>query len=174
MNKAVFLDRDGTLIHDDGFVHKVEDFKFQNNATQGLKLLKEKYKFFIITNQSGLALKKFTNEDLTNFNNHLINELKNQGIEIKKIYFCPHHPEENCECRKPNTKLIKQAEHEFNIDLKNSFMIGDKSKDCEMGNQVGTKSILVLTGYGQQFKDTNCNYIAQDLLDAANWILKND
>ena len=173
MNKAVFLDRDGTLVEDPGFVYKVEDFKLLDNVVEGLELLNDKYKFFIVTNQAGVALGKFSLNDLQKFNDHLINELNKGGINIEKIYFCPHKPEDNCECRKPKTKFLLDAEKEFEIDLENSFVIGDKETDITLGRNGGCKSILVLTGYGEKYKDVDCDFVAKDLLDAAQWITNN-
>ncbi|MDP3766365.1 MAG: D-glycero-beta-D-manno-heptose 1-phosphate adenylyltransferase [Nanoarchaeota archaeon] len=173
MVKAIFLDRDGTLVHDEGFVHRVEDFRLIDNVVEGLKLLKNKYLYFIVTNQAGVGTGKFTLSDLNKFNEHLSNALKNSGIEIKKIYYCPHTIEDNCACRKPKTKFLFEAENEFGIDLKDSFVIGDKNTDCDMGKRAGCRTVLVLSGHGKEHhKNTECDYAAKDLLDAAMWIIK--
>ena len=174
MTKAVFIDRDGVLVEDVGFVHKIEDFKLIANVIEGLKLLKN-YRLFIITNQSGIGKGIYSIEDFLRFNNHLIEEVKKLNIKIQKTYYCPHKPEYNCECRKPSAKLIKDASQEFNINLKKSFVIGDRKRDIEMGHNAGCKTILVLTGSGMKEKDkTKADYFAKDLLDAAKWILRND
>ena len=174
MKKAVFIDRDGVLVEDTGYVHKIEDFKLIKNAIEGLKLLK-KYKLFIITNQSGIARGVYKVEDFLKFNNHLIKELKRHNIKIEKTYYCPHKPEDNCNCRKPKTKFLEDAEKEFDIDLKKSFVIGDRKSDFEMGKNAGCKTIHVLTGFGIKAKnDVKPDYFAKDLLDAAKWISEND
>ena len=174
MTKAAFLDRDGVIVEDIGYHHKLEDFKLIPNAVEGLKLLKD-YKLIIITNQSGIGKGYYTMKGFENFNNHLIQKLKKHNIKIEKTYVCPHKPEDNCECRKPKTKLIKDAAKEFNIDLSKSFMIGDKKIDVQMGHNVGVKTILVLTGNGMKEKEnSNADYIAKDLLDAAKWALSNN
>lgn len=174
MNKAVILDRDGVITEDIGYVHKIEDFKLIKNAVEGLKLLK-KYKLFIVTNQSGIGRGYFKFEDFLEYNNRVVEELKKYSIKIEKTYVCPHAPEENCECRKPKTKFLKDAEKEFGIDLSKSFMIGDKKIDVGMGHNAGCKSILVLTGKGMKEKEgAKADYIAKDLLDAAKWIVEND
>ena len=174
MTAAIFLDRDGTLVEDIGYHHKIEDFKLIPNVIEGLKLLKN-YKLFIVTNQSGIGLGIYTLKDFENFNNHLLEELKKHKFNIDKIYVCPHKPEDNCKCRKPKTKLIKDAEKEFNIDLKKSFVVGDKKIDVELGKKAGCKSILVLTGNGMKEKENSkADFVAKDLLEAAEWILKND
>lgn len=174
MTKAVFIDRDGVIVEDPGYVHKLEDFKLIPNAVEGLKLLKN-YKLFIITNQSGIGRGIYNVEDFLKFNNHLLNELKKHNIKIEKIYYCPHKPEDDCECRKPKIKFLKEAEKKFSIDLKKSFVIGDKKADIKMGKNAGCKTILVLTGNGMKERDTSRpDYIAKDLIDASKWILKND
>ncbi|MBI4452493.1 HAD family hydrolase [Candidatus Woesearchaeota archaeon] len=174
MTKSVFLDRDGALVEDVGYHHKLEDFKLIPNVVEGLRLLKT-FKLIIVTNQSGIGRGFYKMEDFENFSNHLIQELKKHNIKIEKIYVCPHKPEDNCECRKPKAKLIKDAEKDFDIDLSKSFMIGDKRIDIEMGHNAGCKSILVLTGNGMKEKENSeANYVARDLLDAAKWILSEE
>ena len=172
MNKAIFLDRDGIIVEDMGFVYRIEDFKLIKNVIEGLKLLKN-YKLLIITNQSGIGKDIYNVEDFLKFNNHLIKTLKKYDIKIEKTYYCPHKPEDNCECRKPKTRLLKDAEKEFGIDLKKSFVIGDRKSDFELGKNAGCKTIHVLTGNGINTKnDVNPDYFAEDLLDAAKWILE--
>lgn len=174
MRKAVFIDKDGTIVEDVGFVHKIKDFRLLPNAIEGLELLKN-YKLFIITNQSGIGKGIYKVEDFIKFNNHLLKELKKHSIKIKKTYYCPHKPEDNCKCRKPKTKFLEDAKKEFKINLKKSFVIGDRKSDFEMGKNAGCKTIHVLTGNGVNDKDEiKPDYFANDLLDAAKWIIKND
>ena len=174
MSKAVFVDRDGVVTEDLEFVHKIEDFKLVKNAIEGLKLLKD-FKLFIVTNQSGIGRGYFKFEDFLSYNNKVVEELEKHNIKIEKTYVCPHAPEENCDCRKPKAKMIKDAAKEFDIDLSRSFMIGDKKIDIEMSHNAGCKSILVLTGNGNKArKESKPDFIAKDLLDAAKWIIKND
>src|SRR3989338_7826768 len=105
MNKAVILDRDGVLNKDPGYVHKIEDFGLYPDVMAALKLLKG-FNLFIITNQSGIGRGFYTEEDFHKFNDHLISKLTKEGIEIKETFYCPHHPDEECSCRKPGTKFI--------------------------------------------------------------------
>ncbi len=171
MKSAFFLDRDGVLVEDFGYHHKLKDFKLIKNAVEGLKLLKN-YKLIIITNQSGIGRGYYTINDFENFNNNLIKELKKHNIKIDKTYVCPHKPDDECECRKPKTKLIKDAAQEFDIDLKKSFVIGDKNIDVQLGKNAGCGTILVLTGNGMKEKEnTKADFIAEDLLEAAKWAL---
>lgn len=173
-NKAAFLDRDGVLVEDMGYHHKLEDLRIVPNAVEGLKLLKD-YLLIVVTNQSGIGRGYYTMKDFESFNNYLIHELKKHNIKIEKIYVCPHKPEDSCGCRKPKTKLIKEAAKDFDIDLTKSYMIGDKRIDVEMGHNAGCKSILVLTGNGMKEKENSkADFIAEDLLGAAEWIKEND
>jgi len=175
MNKAIFYDRDGTLVEDPGYVYKIEDFRLLPKTIEALKNLKD-FKFFIVTNQSGIGRKFFTKEDFDRFNNHLINVLKENSIIIEKTFVCPHHPDEECDCRKPSIKLIKEIEKEFNIDLKKSWVIGDHPHDIEMGKSAGCKTIYVLTGHGQKHLnglEIKPDFTAGNLLEASKFILNN-
>lgn len=172
--KAVFLDRDGVIVEDTGFVHKVEDFRMIPNAIEGLKLLNG-YSLFIVTNQSGVGRGIYKVEDFTRFNNRMLEELGKNNIEIKKTYYCLHKPEDNCNCRKPKTKFLEDAQKEFNVDLKRSYVIGDRKSDFEMGENAGCRTIHVLTGNGMNSaNEVVPDYFAKDLLDAAQWIVDND
>ena len=179
MDRAIFLDRDGTLVDDPGYVHKVEDFKLLPGVVEGLKRLSEGFIFFIITNQSGIRRGIHTEDDMHNFNGKLEAELKKYDIKIKKIYFCPHAPEDLCECRKPNDKYVKEASKEFKLDLKRSWVIGDHPHDIEMGIRAGCKSIYLLTGHGKKHfddlsqKKIKPNFIGKNFLEAAGFIIKN-
>lgn len=158
MRKAIFLDRDGTINVEKDYLHKIEDFEFEKNVIEGLKILSELgYIFVVVTNQSGIARGYYSEEDLIILNNHIKDILNKEGIKIEKFYFCPHHPEKGigkykveCNCRKPNTGMLDQAVEEFNIDRKSSFMIGDNISDIEAGIRAGMTSILVTTGHGKE------------------------
>lgn len=174
MKKTVFVDRDGTIVEDTGYVHKAEDFKLLPNAIEGLRKL-GKFMIFIVTNQSGIGRGVYKLEDFKKFNDRMIEELGKHKIRIEKIYYCPHAPEDNCGCRKPKTKLLEEAKREFEIDLEKSFVIGDQKADIELGKNANCRSILVLTGNGNKTKnEVKADFVAKDLLDAAKWILKND
>ena len=113
MNKAVFLDRDGVLVEDNGYVHRIENFRIIQNVIEGLKKISKEYALFIVTNQSGISRGVYTQKDFEKFQSHLISELEKNGIKIKKTYHCPHTPEEKCVCRKPSTKFLEEAAREF-------------------------------------------------------------
>ena len=163
--KAIFLDRDGTLIEDKNYVYKIEDFELLPGVIDGLKLLQTNFIFIIITNQSGIGRGYYTENDFFNFNNHLINVLKEQGIKIEKTYFCPHRKENNCECRKPKTKFIDDAVSKYNIDVKESWMIGDHPSDILFGINTGCKTVFLLTGHGKShLQDLEKNNIQPTLV----------
>lgn len=147
MRKAIFLDRDGTVIEDTGYAHKIEDFFLFPEAVEGLKLLKDDYTFFIITNQSGIGKGLFTVEDFIRFNNHLVETLAGYDITIEQTYFCPHNG--GCDCRKPSTRYIHEIANEYSIDLAKSWVIGDHPSDVVMGNKAGCKTVYLLTGHGE-------------------------
>jgi D-glycero-D-manno-heptose 1,7-bisphosphate phosphatase len=179
MDKAIMLDRDGTLVNDSMYPHKIKDFRLLPGVIQGLKKLSKDYIFVIVTNQSGIGRGIFSEEDMHKFNGKLINELKNNNIEIKKIYFCPHIPEDNCDCRKPATKNILQAKKDLNIDMENSWVIGDHPSDVELGKNAGTRTVYLKTGHGiKHFEDLEKNeikpdFVAENFLHAAEFITDN-
>jgi len=163
MHKAILLDRDGTITDDTMYPHKVEHFKLLPGVTEGLKKLSKGYIFIIITNQSGIGRGIFKEDDMHKFNEKLLSELKKEKIEIKKIYYCPHAPEELCKCRKPHTKYVREAEKEFSIDVKNSWVIGDHPHDGH-----GSKHME-----GLKSSKIKPDFIASNFLEATNFIIKN-
>lgn len=177
MRKVIFLDRDGTINVEKSYLYKWEDFEFEKNAIEGLKELKNLgYEFIVVTNQSGIGRGYYTEEDLVALNNQMTEKLKEFGIEILECFYCPHHPEKgigkykvDCNCRKPNPGMLLEGIKKYDVDIENSFMIGDKKGDLEAGKKAGLKSILVLTGYGKKIEEeVKGNYlIAKDLLEVA-------
>jgi histidinol-phosphate phosphatase family protein len=144
MNRAVFLDRDGTIARDVHYCRRPEDFVLFPSAAKVIKLLNDRgFKVIIITNQSGVAHGYFNEETLGEIHKKMMEELGREGAIIDGIYYCPHHPDDNCECRKPKPSLILQAARDFNIDLKHSFVIGDLQKDIELGQNAGCSTILL-------------------------------
>lgn len=176
MIRAVFIDRDGTLIVEKNYLHKIEDVEFIPGTGRALARLKKKgFLLILITNQSGVARGYFTMDDVQRVHRHIVGALQRDGATLDGIYICPHQPEDNCECRKPKTKLIQDAAAKYQIDLKQSFMVGDRELDIEMGQRVGCRGVLVRTGYGEKVIAGNLarpDFIASDLPAAAEWILK--
>ncbi len=174
-DKAVFLDRDGTLIEDNGYMHKISDLKFLPGVIDGLKRLKN-FKLFIITNQSGISKGYFSVEQMHKFNKYLLELLKKESIEIHELYFCPHSPTDKCDCRKPNTKFVDIIVENHNIDIKNSFVFGDKpAADIKLAKNASCKSVYLLTGHGieylHQARELNPDYISAEFNRAADFAL---
>ncbi len=138
MNKAVFLDRDGVINNGNlYYTYKNEDFFFNNDIFEALRLLrKNNYILIIITNQGGIAKGEYTKNDVDTLHQYMINKLQKEQIKIAEVYYCPHHDSiENCICRKPNSGNIEKALARFNIDHRQSFLIGDGERDIEAGKK---------------------------------------
>ena len=172
-NRAVFLDRDGTIARDVHYCRRPEDFKLFKDVPVSIKMLNEKgYKTVIITNQSGIARGYFTEETLARIHQKMKDELAAAGATIDAIYYCLHHPDENCDCRKPGTALFLKAAKELDIDLSHSYMIGDTEKDIHAGKKAGCKTVLVTTGPNTEKDAINISdYSADNFKDAIRWIL---
>jgi len=139
-NKALFLDRDGTINVEKNYVYKIEDFEFIDGIFELIKSYQEKgFLIFIITNQAGIARGYYTEKDYKTLTNWMLEQFQKKGITITKVYHCPHHPEITgpCRCRKPNPGMILDAIKEFNIDPVNSVLIGDKKSDILAGEKAG-------------------------------------
>lgn len=150
-NRAVFLDRDGTLNVDKGYVHRIDDWEWIPGAIDAIAALKKAgFLVIVITNQAGIARGYYDEAAIANLHTRINEELKEHGATIDGFYHCPHHPEFSslCECRKPMPGMIYEAKRDFDIDLNHSWLVGDKASDIRAGLAAGVKSILVLTGYG--------------------------
>lgn len=141
MRRAVFLDRDNTLIYDPGYIHEPEKVKLLPGVGEGLKLLKENgFLLIVVSNQSGIGRGYYEEEDFWAVNERLQGLLKPFSVQIDAFYFCPHRPEDNCICRKPKPFLVKKAAEEWGIDISESFVIGDKESDVELAFNSGCRS----------------------------------
>ena len=150
---AIFLDRDGVINEEVTYLSNPNDFKFIDGSIKALQILKKKgYLLIVITNQSGIARGYFTEMILYKIHDKMMKILKKNNIFLDDIFYCPHHPEFTgaCNCRKPNPGMIIQATKKYNIDLENSYMIGDTLNDISTGKNANCKTILVLTGYGKK------------------------
>ncbi len=148
--KALFLDRDGVINYDPGYVYRIEDFEFMPGIFEALAgFMMLGYEIFVVTNQSGIGRGYYSEDDFAKLSKYMIDEFKSHGIEIKKIYHCPHTPIDDCNCRKPKPGMILQALDEFNISLKDSLMIGDKPSDLESARRAGVESGYLI---GDEFK----------------------
>lgn len=172
--KAVFIDRDGTLIEEVNFLHRVEELRFFSFTDEAIRLLKEHgFKVVLVTNQSGIARGIYSEGEM-----HAIHEKIQEDLSAKldAIYFCPHLPNAGCACRKPNLGMIEAATADLPIDLENSWMIGDKNLDVELGFNAGIKPIMVMTGYGEKHLPKLARkpeFVAENLLEAVKIIIEN-
>ena len=166
MNRAVFLDRDGTVNVEKDYLIRSEDFEFEKHVPETLKFLYDKgFLLIVVTNQSGIARGYYTETDLDELNRHMMSIVNKNGFRFAGIYYCPHHKDGivdryavECGCRKPGTELIEKAAKEHNIDLSVSYMIGDKESDIEAGKRAGMTTVLVGTGHGKATKSSYSGY----------------
>ncbi len=150
---AIFLDRDGTLNIDKGYVYRIEEWEWIPGAIDAIAALRKAgFLVIVITNQAGIARGYYDEASMNHLHTIINMELQKYGTTIDGFYHCPHHPEfgkvRECECRKPMPGMIDKARQDFDIDLSRSWLVGDKAIDVQTGIAAGVKSILVLTGYG--------------------------
>jgi len=194
---AVFLDRDGTINEETGYMDRLEKLKLIPVAAEAIRLINASgMKAVVVTNQSGVARGLFDEVFVETVHTRLREMLRAEGASLDGIYFCPHHPTEGrerylttCDCRKPAPGLLLQAAADLNLDLARSYMVGDTLKDIEAGARAGAQGVLVRTGYGSEsaaalipgekehpnkesilFRPV---HIAEDILAAAEWIVRN-
>lgn len=187
MGPGVFVDRDGVICEEVGYIGEREQMRLIPRAAEAVKLINlSGLKIIAITNQSGVARGYFTEETLGYLHRELEKLLSDQGAFLDGIYYCPHHPEGSvaayrmaCDCRKPATGLLNRAAAAHAVDLASSYLVGDKVTDIACAQRAGAKGILVLTGYGRdelvkinRADSAQPHYVAADLLDAVEWIIK--
>jgi len=182
LRRAVFLDRDGTINEEVGYLSKLEQLKLLPRSAAAIRMLNQRgIPVIVVTNQSGVARGYFGEDFVQALHDCLQMQLNSVDAHIDAFYYCPHHPAEGldpyrrvCACRKPEAGMLLQASRELRIDLSRSYMVGDVMKDVRAGKKAGTKSILVLTGYGanEQIQEDSPDYLAIDLLAAVEWIIE--
>ena len=179
MNRAVFLDRDGTLIVEKNYLHRPEDVELFPGAGTALKRLADAgFKLIIITNQSGIGRGYFTLVDAERVNERVRREFARAGVSFEKTYIAPEAPDQPSRGRKPSPQFLFDARDEFGLNLAESFMVGDKLIDLECGWNAGVKkSLLVRTGYGAELEKTSSAELSRavvvdGLSQMADWILK--
>jgi len=184
---AVFIDRDGTINEQMGYINHISRFVLLPGSAEAIRLFNENgYLVVVVSNQSGVGRGYFPLELVNEVHDRMKTLLAGEGARVDGIFFCPHYPggklpeySVSCECRKPGTGLIKMACESFDIDLENSYVIGDRSTDVELARNAGARGILVKTGYGRG----DLEYVfpglpfrplhtADDLLEAARWIVE--
>lgn len=157
--KAIFLDRDGVINIDKNYLYKIEDFEFIDGVIEALQYLSQKgYLLFIITNQSGISRGYYTIDDFNILTNWMLLELQKYNIDISQVEFCPHTPSDNCSCRKPKTQMITNITKNFDINLDQSWLIGDKSSDILCAQNANIKNtIQVVSNQYNQSCDATYN-----------------
>ena len=179
-NKAVFLDRDGTINQSVPYLNNYADFVFFNGVRSSIRNLNESgFKVILITNQSGIGRGFFGKSELHLIHSAMNKDLELVGAKIDEIYYCPCHPSDNCPNRKPSPGMLKSAISKYSIDIEASFMVGDRLIDVEAGIRADLRTILVMTGYGKdesylldKSKFTP-DFLASDLNVAVKFILEN-
>ena len=190
-NRAIFLDRDGTINEDVGYIERLDRLVIIPAAFEAIRLINlNGFKAVVVTNQAGIAKGLFNEAFVMQTNERLQEFLRQKGAAIDAFYFCPHHPTEGvppyrqvCDCRKPAPGLFYQAARDMDIDLAASFMVGDRYRDMEAAHRAGVKGVLVKTGYGadvlenigpdQETPEAKPDHIAENILEAVHWILEN-
>ncbi len=186
---AVFIDRDGTINEQRGYINHLSRFELLPGVTGAVKLL-NKNNFFaiIVTNQSGVARGYYPVSLVHQVHELMTKSLDREGARIDGIFYCPHHPRgilpeftADCDCRKPKTGLVNQALKAFDIDMSNSYVVGDRYVDIELAIRMNLKGVLVKTGYGLGEMEyvipdmpVKPDHVAEDLLDAVKWILNQE
>jgi D-glycero-D-manno-heptose 1,7-bisphosphate phosphatase len=186
MNRAVFLDRDGTLNEEVGYINHVARLRMIPRAVAAVRLINRSgLKAVVATNQSGVARGYFPESLVWEVHGVIEHQLKDEGAYLDRIYYCPHLPggavepyNVACECRKPKDGMLRQAVQDLGIDLGRSYVVGDRLKDVEFAHRAGLKGILVLTGYGRGEAEyvlpashIRPDFVAEDLYSAVQFIL---
>jgi D-glycero-D-manno-heptose 1,7-bisphosphate phosphatase len=184
-NRAVFLDRDGTLNRDVGYPPSYEVIEFYPASFEAVRRLNQAgFLTVVVTNQSGIGRGLIAEAELRLIHDRMREDFAAQGATIHGFYYCPHHPysldpqyKADCVCRKPRPEMGLRAARDLDIDTARSYMIGDKVEDILFGQNIGARSVLVLTGYGRESRirlsdmDTKPAHIAETILEAVDWIL---
>jgi D-glycero-D-manno-heptose 1,7-bisphosphate phosphatase len=169
-SKALFLDRDGVINIDHGYVSKIEEFEFNEGIFDFLHLFFNKgYKLFIVTNQSGIGRGYYRQDDFETLTQWMLEAFKKENITIESVHHCPHAPEEHCACRKPATGMVDEILASNRIDLKNSYMIGDKQSDIDLAHNAGIAYTIAIGE--QEIKDAT--YSFSTLLEAKDFFEQN-
>lgn len=172
LKRAVFLDRDGTIARDVPYCRRPEDFEILPGVPRAVRLLNEHgFHIVVITNQSGIARGYFTLDTLELIHAKMRSEMERHGARVDAVYFCPHHPDDGCDCRKPSPALLLRAALDLGISLKDSFMIGDDAKDIKAGRSAGCRTIWLTNSLPPAAAlHEDPDHIAHDLLEAVQWI----
>lgn len=171
---AIFLDRDGTIIEDKGYLRDPSDIVLFPSSIRALKELQEHFLLFIITNQSGISNGNLTHQEVIRINKTLLNILKDENVIIYDDYYCPHTKEDNCNCRKPQPYFVLKAAMDYNLDLDNSFILGDHPTDVLCGINAGITPVYLRSGHGEKhIGDVPSGVkVCENILAASSFIIK--
>ena len=172
--KTIFLDRDGVINQDFGYVHKIENFEFIDGIFDSCRFFQKlNYQIIIITNQSGIARGYFTEKDHQALNKWMVDQFNLKGISILDTFYCPHGPKSQCNCRKPQPGMFLNAQIKYNIDMQNSWMIGDSERDIIAANSAGiTNTILLSAKDGLEINKSNAKFKINSIKDSQEIILE--
>jgi len=172
VNRCVFIDRDGTIAKDVPYCPSPEQFELLSGAGEGIKQLNSAgFKVILVTNQSGIARGYFSEEMLGRIHEKMKNDLAVYGAHFDGLYYCPHHPDDNCDCRKPKPNLIIRAAREHDVDLSQSYLIGDSDKDIAAGKAAGCMTILI--SRPKTSVETKADYTVDNFLAASKLVQRN-
>ena len=174
MKKAIFLDRDGVINVEKNYLYKIEDFEFIDGVFESLEYLQNLgFKLFVITNQSGIGRGYYCLDDFNKLTSWMVKEFEKKSIVISQVECCPHTPSDNCSCRKPKTGMIESILKNHEIDLENSWLIGDKSSDIKCAINAKIKnSIQVKSGHDFNENESLANFVCDTIKDVKNIIKK--
>ena len=179
LRAAVFLDRDGTICEEVGYLNHLSRLRMFPFAAEALRRLNDAgFAVIVVSNQSGVARGYFPESLVVQTNERMTQQLFDAGARVEDVYYCPHTSSENCSCRKPRTGMLERAAHEHCIDLQRSFVVGDRYGDTQLAHNARARGILVRTGYGEGELAWHAakwpappDFIADDLTHAVDWIL---
>jgi len=159
--KVIFLDRDGVINKEVGYLHKIEDFEFIDGVFDAcINFQSSGYQIIVVTNQSGIERGYYREDDFQTVTQWMLRQFKNHNIQILDVFFCPHGPDSNCDCRKPKPGMFNQAKNKYGIDMENSWMIGDKEADIQAANSAGIlNTVLVKSGHDIDEKNSKAKFI---------------
>lgn len=195
---AVFMDRDGTICEEIGFLSDLSKLRLIEGSAEAIRMINATgMKVVVVTNQSGVGRGLFTEDFVDKVHEELRKMLEKEGAFLDGVYYCPHLPDAGCLCRKPESGMLQMASKDMDIDLKRSYMVGDKAIDIELAHKAGAKGVMVRTGYGEEELNkftvhpglapqsgagsslpaesgitVTPDYLAENLLDAVKWIVK--
>jgi D-glycero-D-manno-heptose 1,7-bisphosphate phosphatase len=172
--KTIFLDRDGVINKEKNYLFRIEDFDFIDGVFSACKYFtKLGYKIIIVTNQSGISKGYYSSKDYENVTRWMIKQFKSKKIEILDVFYCPHSPEDSCKCRKPLPGMLLDAKKKYSIDMKNSWVIGDKEADIIAGRDSGiSNTILVRSGHKIDQLNSKAKFILNSIQDSLK-VIKN-